>query len=273
MKILLTNDDSHSSPFLEFIVEKLRTLGELAIVVPKHEQSWKGKSMSRFETLHREEIEIFGVPGWTVDGTPADCVDIGVYNSFAGEKPDLVVSGINAGLNAGSSFIFSSGTVGACFEANIAGVPALAISQAFDTETRNLYVTEYALPAALIERLRTQSKPLLDRLFSVVLGDGELLRDRTTLNVNLPFQTHSGTRFLAASVGRSMYGSCYQVIDRADGITRFEHRMSGVALDDDPNCDHQLLGTGHVTITPLDIREFGRLSAEEVRRVNAAFSK
>lgn len=273
MKILLTNDDSHSSPFLAFIIEKLRTLGELAIVVPKHEQSWKGKSMTRFGTLQREPITIFGVRGFTVDGTPADCVDIGVHNSFPGTKPDLVVSGINAGLNAGSSFIFSSGTVGACFEANIAGVPAIALSQAFDTATRNRYVVDWTLPDELIARFHEQSRPLLDRIFGSLLGDADFLKQPITWNINLPFLVTAATRFVAADVGVSMYRQCYHPLDAADqnGVTRFEHRMAGVTLDASARCDNVQLAEGHVTISRLDIRQFGRLSSAEVDQIGRIF--
>jgi len=63
-----------------------------------------------------------------LDGTPADCADIGIYHLFE-SRPDLLISGINTGGNEGLGFLLSSGTVGACLEANIAGLPAVALSQ------------------------------------------------------------------------------------------------------------------------------------------------
>ena len=57
-------------------------------------------------------------------GTPADCVNLGIYNLLE-SKPDIVVSGVNLGFNTGLGFLLASGTVGACFEANIAGLPGL----------------------------------------------------------------------------------------------------------------------------------------------------
>ncbi|MEM7468795.1 MAG: 5'/3'-nucleotidase SurE, partial [Pseudomonadota bacterium] len=151
LNILLTNDDSHDSPLFHFAIEALASLGELTISVPAAEQSWQGKAMTRFGNIYAERINIHGVDVWSVSGTPADCVNLAIYQ-LLDQKPDIVVSGPNIGKNTGLSFMFSSGTVGACLEANIAGIPALALSQelkpeqffqwgekrAFDTETTTL---------------------------------------------------------------------------------------------------------------------------------------
>ena len=106
-KILLTNDDSHDSPLFHYAIDALKQLGELEIAVPATEQSWKGKAMTRFGNLYAERIEIHGVPAWSISGTPADCVNLAIYNLLA-EKPDIIVSGTNIGKNTGLSFMFSS---------------------------------------------------------------------------------------------------------------------------------------------------------------------
>ena len=125
-KILLTNDDSHDSPLFHFAIDELQKLGDLTISVPATEQSWKGKAMTRFGNVYVEEISIHGTGAWSITGTPADCVNIAIYNLME-TPPDVVVSGTNIGKNTGLSFMWSSGTVGACLEANIAGLPALAL--------------------------------------------------------------------------------------------------------------------------------------------------
>ncbi|MBN1141928.1 MAG: 5'/3'-nucleotidase SurE, partial [Deltaproteobacteria bacterium] len=101
MEILLTNDDSHRSPLFQFIIEHLDALGRLTIVVPKEEQSWTGKSITRFKHLYVDEIALFGRGAFCLDGTPADCINWGIYHLYEGRRPDLVVSGINIGLNTG----------------------------------------------------------------------------------------------------------------------------------------------------------------------------
>lgn len=252
MKILLTNDDSHSSPLLGFIITKLRTLGKLIIVVPKHEQSWKGKSISRFDTLELEEITLSDHPAYTLSGTPADCVNLGIYHVCDG-KPDLVVSGINAGLNAGMGFLFASGTVGACFEANIAGVPGIALSQCFDSATMNRYAAEYALPKETLARFAKQTPILLDKVFEKLLSSRDLLIDPITWNVNFPSQAASDVELRLAPVGISTYGSCYVKSELG-----YNHKLRDVYVDPRPECDGNVCNAGHVSITPIDLRHIGQ---------------
>ena len=78
MRILLTNDDSHDSPLFLMIIQMLQELGELTIVVPAQEQSWKGKSMTRFGELYVDRIDLHGTAAWSVSGTPADCVNLAI---------------------------------------------------------------------------------------------------------------------------------------------------------------------------------------------------
>lgn len=253
MKILLTNDDSHRSPLLRWIMRELRTRGDVTVVVPKHEQSWKGKSMTRFGYLHLEEMQIDGHKVYTLDGTPADCINVGIYH-VCDPKPDLVVSGINAGQNSGTGFIFSSGTVGAGLEANIAGIPAIALSQMFDTDTMSLYVADYALPEATASRLEQQLDVLLKRLFSAFLSGPEILREPITWNVNFPFDVTEQTEFRLCSVGHTTYGSHYRRDDQ-----RFVHNLLNVTRDGRPECDANVLLAGHVSISPLDMKTFGQV--------------
>lgn len=266
MKILLTNDDSHISPLLGFIIDKLKAVGDLTVVVPKSEQSWKGKSMTRFAYVHAEPIDLFGHPSFTVDGTPADCVNVGIYHLCNG-RPDLVVSGINAGLNAGMGFIFSSGTVGACFEGNIAGLPGIAFSQAFDTETMNHYAAEYALPVETHARLAAQTVPILDRVFDVFRRHPALLTEPLTWNINLPFQADQAFELRPTWMGHSTYGNFFARTD-----IRFEHRLRDVFPDTTPGNDIHTLRSGHVSITPLDMRAFGRLDDAAHERLKVIFS-
>lgn len=267
MKILLTNDDSHSSPLLAFIIERLESVGEVTIVVPKHEQSWKGKALSRFEKLHLEEAVVQGRKGFTVDGTPADCVNLGVHHLFDG-MPSLIVSGINAGLNAGLGFILSSGTVGACIEGNIAGVPALAFSQAFDTETRNRYLLDYTISEATFARLGQQTRTLLDQAMSIVLGDDRFLRHAVTWNFNFPFLLREGGGIVPRRVGFSWYGSCFK-----RGEVAFAHELRDIRYDSREEVDTGALFEGLATVTPLDVRSLGQLVEPEFAEMAAAFDR
>jgi len=267
MKILLTNDDSHESPLLSFIIEKLQTLGELFIVVPKQEQSWKGKSITCYGTLHLGELELHGHKAFWFDGTPADCVNLGIYNLCDG-KPDLLVSGINVGLNAGLSFAYSSGTLGACFEANIAGVPAVALSQQFDPEIFRGYVTEYILPTEVIERLRIQTSRLLDLLFEGFLLTERLLDEPITWSFNFPYEAQEDVKLEFTPLGQSYYQGLFKRNESG-----FEHQaVIDVEEDPRPQSDIQMVVSGKFIGTPIDIRALGQIDNASVQRMCEEFA-
>ena len=129
-KILLTNDDGFDSPLLLAFIEALSGASfcsELRIVVPTEEQSWKSQACTRFELLSANE-HLFGpVKGFVVNGTPADCVGLGLYNLFE-EPADFVLSGINLGSNTSFPFYLNSATVGAVRHAFTFGVKGIALS-------------------------------------------------------------------------------------------------------------------------------------------------
>jgi 5'-nucleotidase len=156
MEILLTNDDGPESPLLLFLLEKLSEFGRVVTVVPKHEQSWRGKAITRGKALALEEAMVGPFCAFTLDGTPADCVNLAVYHLFE-KKPELVVSGINIGINTGCAFLWSSGTVGACLEGNLAGIPGIALSQMLDGPATELLRARRPLPEDEHARLRAQT--------------------------------------------------------------------------------------------------------------------
>lgn len=126
MKILITNDDSVNAPQLIPLIKACQKLGEVTVVVPKVEQSAKSHSIEIHKAYEIRQIEPEpGIPVWTVDSTPADCVRFAVY----GLKMhfDLVISGINRGYNLGKDTMYS-GTLAAATEAVTKGMKAVAIS-------------------------------------------------------------------------------------------------------------------------------------------------
>jgi 5'-nucleotidase len=125
MDILVTNDDGIHAEGLRVLAESLRSLGTVTIIAPDREQSATSHSL----TLHRPlRIRKVAEGILTVDGTPTDCVLLGVHG-FLKRKPDLVVSGINHGPNMGND-VFYSGTVAAAVEGAFLGIPAVALSLA-----------------------------------------------------------------------------------------------------------------------------------------------
>ncbi len=257
MKILLTNDDSHRSPLLAMVAKFLRTMGELSIVVPLHEQSWRGKSMSRFNPVQVKELDVAGQRSWAVDGTPADCVSIAINHLI--ERPDIVISGINAGLNTGTSFVYCSGTVGACIEASIAGLPSIALSQEFDSPTHNRYLAEYALEYQILERLEHQFDAVAKQVVAPLMSNQRVSPQQDVVwNINLPFILAEPMSYEITSLEKMRYGSPF--VKAPEG---FRHELTEVFHDTATDTDAAALRRGHVSITPVRPHLLGALSEDE----------
>lgn len=137
MRFLVTNDDGLDCVFLHELVHALRNAGHtLAVVAPKHEQSWMGASKSRNRPVHAAPANReLRCPTWCVDGTPSDCVNIALDHLLPADfKPDAVLSGINIGINASLGFIIASGTIAGAWEGALHGLPAVAFSQDLTAE-------------------------------------------------------------------------------------------------------------------------------------------
>ncbi len=130
MKLLVTNDDGVTSPFLHELIFALKAAGhQLYVVAPTKEQSWTGASKTRGRPVKSAAVDRgFGCPTWIVDGTPSDCINIAIAHLLP-EKVEGVVSGINVGFNCSLGFILASGTVAGAWEGALHGLPAMSLSQ------------------------------------------------------------------------------------------------------------------------------------------------
>lgn len=277
MKIVLTNDDSHRSPLLEVAYRYFSRLGETRLVVPRYEQSWKAKSMTRFEPVRVEEVELFGGRAFAVEGTPADCVNLAIHSLFT-DPPDLVVSGINAGFNIGLGYVLSSGTVGGCLESNIAGIPALGLSQAFDTDTRNRYVDHYLIDPDRVAIFSAHTERILDRLLDVLLGERmrqQVLSSALTWNVNFPFTLTDSRVLRMAELGSARYGAAFveQSELAAGGVRVYRHGVVKASGAVGPLDDHSIIRSGCGSVTVLDPWALvGRPTSPIVVEVSAALA-
>ena len=133
MKILLTNDDGIHAPGLKILEKALRTHHQVTVVAPDRERSAVGHGITLNEPLRIRPDRINGYGGgYSVTGTPADCVRLGIRELCA-QKPDMVISGVNPGSNVGVN-IHYSGTVSAAKEAALHKVAAIAVSVESDLE-------------------------------------------------------------------------------------------------------------------------------------------
>jgi len=130
LRILVTNDDGVYAEGMWTLVEALKRMGEVIVSAPDREQSAVGTSVTLHHPLRMKKVEpqISGVETYSVEGTPADSVILGLQ-LVATDGVDLVVSGINEGVNLGND-VYISGTLGAAIQGHFYGVPAIAISAA-----------------------------------------------------------------------------------------------------------------------------------------------
>ncbi len=132
--ILATNDDGITSNFLLHLVEALSENCEVVTCAPDGERSWIAHALTRHQSLRPKPLKKYpGKKAYSVNGTPADCVNLAVGNLLE-RKPDLVVSGINLGYNVTMPMILSSGTVGGALEGALLGLRAMAVSLALPNE-------------------------------------------------------------------------------------------------------------------------------------------
>jgi 5'-nucleotidase len=146
-RALLTNDDGVDAPGIQALAEVAAEIAdEVWIVAPEHDQSGASRSVGLHAPLRVLEK---GTRRFAINGTPADCVIMGLRRIMADAPPDIVLSGINRGANIGDEVGYS-GTVGAAMTARLMGVPALALSQAFRDPSAVRWATAKALlPRAL----------------------------------------------------------------------------------------------------------------------------
>jgi 5'-nucleotidase len=157
MKILITNDDGFFAEGIQALATELRKHAEVFVVAPSIEQSGISQAITFMRPLNPKPVKKDGeLIGFTVNGTPADCAKLGLHE-LCPFKPDLVVSGINNGLNVGNN-VCHSGTAGGAFAASMFDVPSIALSVESGDDPRFENVARMAWP--IIERLANTKLPI-----------------------------------------------------------------------------------------------------------------
>src|SRR5688500_2205573 len=166
MRILLTNDDGIYAPGLQALRKELMTLGDVVVCAPATEQSAAGHSVTLLWPLIVQEVfdDQKRFLGWAVEGRPADCVKLALVELLA-EPPDLLVSGLNAGANAGINVLYS-GTVAAAIEGSFFRQTSIACSLMYTKEQPLDFKTGAAHARRVIEQI-LESGPAPGTLFNV----------------------------------------------------------------------------------------------------------
>ncbi|MDP7416016.1 MAG: 5'/3'-nucleotidase SurE [Dehalococcoidales bacterium] len=157
MRILVTNDDGVFTEGLWTLVNELRNISQVTVVAPDREQSAVGTAVTLWRPLRIREVKPIApeVATYAVEGTPSDSVILAL-GKLVKNRVDLVISGINQGLNLGDD-VHISGTVGAALQGYLHGFPALAISTA---RGNGLHLdTAAKLTARLVKKIASDSLP------------------------------------------------------------------------------------------------------------------
>lgn len=226
-RILVTNDDGIFSEGIKLLAEALSEVAEVTVVAPDREQSATGHSLTLNRPLRMQRMD---ERWYAVDGTPTDCVNLGVLSLLKDHPPDLVASGINFGTNLGDDVTYS-GTVSATFEGTLLGIPSVAFSQEIGEPFSFAAGARFA--GGFVRELLAQ--PLAPDLL---------------LNVNLPAGDIRGVRF--TRLGRRRYHQ--SVIEKTDPRGRKYYWIAGSPQwQVEEGTDYHALMDGWVSVTPLHL--------------------
>ena len=232
MKILISNDDGFQAPGIVALHEALRSIADVEVVAPEHNNSAKSNAL----TLHSPLYVHTAANGFRyVNGTPADCVHIAL-TGLLGYRPDLVVSGINNGANMGDDTIYS-GTVGAAMEGYLFGVPAIAFSQV--DKGRGEIESAARKAREIVQQMEQQQ----------LVGEAPWL-----LNINIPNMPFEALKPLRlCRLGRRH--AAERVIEQESprGEKMYWIGSAGAAKDDAEGTDFHATAQGHVAMTPLKV--------------------
>lgn len=233
-RILLTNDDGLYSEGLKVLWEHLRKLGEVCVVVPETEKSAVAHAINLFTPLKIRHIEMErGLEVYVVNGTPVDCVKIGV-NSILKKKPDMLVSGINPYSNLGMDILYS-GTVSAAAEGAILGIPSISVS--LDGCQNFHFNSAAAIAVEIIKKMQKTPFP----------------KD-TILNINIPnmpVPEIKGVRLTYQSEAR--FQEEYEERKDPRGGSYFWLKGIFREVDGEKGSDVETVKNGYVSITPLHL--------------------
>lgn len=246
MRILLTNDDGIYAPGLRALRTELRKLGNVTVVAPATEQSAAGHSVTLLTPLLVNEVfEDDGKTfvGWAVEGRPADCVKLALLELLP-EPPDVIISGLNAGSNAGINVLYS-GTVAAAIEGAFYRNTAIAVSLEYDKKI-------YDFPTAA-----KYARQVIEQILARNPAQGSLF------NVNIPVLERGpvrGVKVLPQNV--SPYHEKFDRRVNPRGRTYFWTSPEFTCPDPHPDTDVTALDESYITVTPLqfDLTDHARLA-------------
>lgn len=236
-RILITNDDGIHAPGIKHLWHALQDIADLTIIAPAAEQSAVSLSITTRHPLRIEQVQwAEEVKVWSITGTPADCIKMGV-SVILKEKPNLIVSGVNRGTNAGRNVLYS-GTVAGVIEGVMHGIPGIAFS-CHDYVTPNYAVTEKYI-VALVRYILDQPLP-----------------EGSFLNVNFPAKiTNRINGIKITKQGKEFWAeNPDERIHPAEGHSYYWLGAKLLKFPEEDDCDITWLSKGYIAAVPIKIAE------------------
>jgi 5'-nucleotidase len=256
VRILVTNDDGVGAAGLHALRRALAAQEgvEVSVIAPDSNRSATARSITTRTPIWVEEVPLDdGSVAYATDGTPVDCVrfaDLGLV----GERPDLIVSGINHGSNLGDDITYS-GTVAAALEGIVLGIPAIAVSQqSAAREMGFLPGSEFGFDVAA---------RLCGRLVAFLSANP--LPPETLLNVNVPAGPPAGVE--VTRLGKRVYEDELTLVEEDGARRRYQIYGFAPTYEEDPGSDLTAIAQGRVSITPVHFDLTDREGLDRLREV------
>jgi len=247
-RILVSNDDGIHAPGLKIMEKIAKSLSkDVWVVAPETEQSASGHSLTLTVPLRVRKVS---ARKYAINGTPTDCVLLAINHIMRDARPDLVLSGVNAGGNLGEDVTYS-GTVAAAMEAALLGIPAIALSQVRKNGSPVLWATAEHHGADIVRRLLDQGWP-----------------KNVLMNANFPDIPHDEIKGIQATrQGRRKIGDSLNT-----GIDPRGHPYVwiGTERDEDPSfkgSDLEAIHAGMISVTPLGLDFTHKPTLNALRKV------
>jgi 5'-nucleotidase len=242
IKTLITNDDGYRSPGFLALLKELSKIFSITAVAPDCEKSWIGKAITTKKTLKVKKINFENFKIYTLNATPADCVQIGL-NYLIKNNPDLVISGINTGANIGIARMLSSGTIGAAIEASFYKIKSIASSLIIPDNMRNKLDFNSLKSYKLFE----PAAEITAKIACIILENN--FYDVDLFSVNIPFYAKIDTDIEITAPFKTPYLSLFNKTKYG-----FIHKVPPVEYKDMiDKTDIKAIFTEKISITPVNL--------------------
>ncbi len=246
--LLITNDDGIQAPGIKHLWEAVSEFADTSIVAPNTERSGSSVSITWTKPLkiHPIQWDSPTTKAWSLNGTPADCVKM-ACSTLLEQMPQMIISGINRGSNAGRTVLYS-GTIGGIIEGTLRGIPGIAFS-----------FCDFTPPP--LSSTKRFIFPLIDHFLKNPLPQG------TFLNVTFPVNCENGVKGVRlAKQGRGYWVEDPEKRMHPEGLPYYWLGGKWSSFNEDPESDVALLGEGYITAVPIHVDELTDLKAFNARK-------